>query len=270
MSGRHSDPFVWGRRGVTHCGRSHGRDPSLNTELASRKWQSFHVARRKIVSEKTLELNLCATFLDRIRTTWPGCSGAFWIGMKQYQEAGNGIDELLHNVPSARHLALQFKAPSPRQLNVEPYRYGLGEDQNAKLQLLAASRPDSVLYVLPNYNTFTRLHADSPNLDAHTYLLPVAATAGLGCVVGGKSRHRADCWEAPPRAKLHSEPLEALLVSAKQFLTSFSEEHESEPKSALLTNAEMLSWVTQTLRLGDSTPASVGQLLRGFATVCVP
>jgi len=63
-----------------------------------------------IVSEKTLELNIGAEILQLIRQKH-GCHCAFWIGMKQDQEAGNGIDELISNVPSGMHLALQFKAP---------------------------------------------------------------------------------------------------------------------------------------------------------------
>lgn len=228
------------------------------------------MARRKLVSEKTLESNLCATFLTHIRTNWPGCAQAFWIGMKQYQEAGNGIDELLSNVPSARHLALQFKAPSPRYLNAEPYRYGISDEQNARLGILASGRPNAVHYVFPNYNTFTRLRSDTPNLDLHTYLLPVVATARLGCVVGGRTRHRAECWESPPLATLHSEPLEIPLTTAKDFLASFNDAKASDPKQALLTNQEMMTWLTEGIHQGAPKPAAIGQLLRGFCTVCIP
>ncbi len=38
--------------------------------------------------------------------------------MKQQQEARNGIDDLLANVPKGRHLALQFKAPRPGRTKV--------------------------------------------------------------------------------------------------------------------------------------------------------
>lgn len=228
------------------------------------------MSRRKIVSEKTLELNLCALFLERIRATWPGCSGAIWMGMKQKQEARNGIDELLRNIPSARHLALQFKAPHSQRLDQEPYKYGIGEDQNARLQRLAARRPQAVHYVLPNYNTFARLTADSPNLDLHTYLLPVAATAGLGCRVGGTTRHRAEISETPPSAVLHSEPLEAPVTDAKSFLGEFIEEHGSGLDGVLISNDDLRAWIEEVALADDASTASIGQRLRGFGTVCIP
>ena len=55
------------------------------------------------VSEKTLELNICAEILQNIRQI-RGCDRAFWIGMKQDQEAGLGLDELINNVPAGMHL----------------------------------------------------------------------------------------------------------------------------------------------------------------------
>jgi hypothetical protein len=228
------------------------------------------MTRRKIVSEKTLELNLCALFLERIRTTWPGCSGAIWMGMKQKQEARNGIDELLRNVPSAHHLALQFKAPHSQRLDEEPYQYGIGEDQNARLQRLASHRPNAVHYVLPNYNTFTRLTADSPRLDLHTYLLPVVATAALRCAVGGTTRHRAEISETPPWAVLHSETVETPVSDAKQFFGRFFEEHGNRLDEVLISNDELRTWIEEVALAGDASPASIGQRLRGFGTVCIP
>lgn len=229
------------------------------------------MTRRKIVSEKTLELNLCALFLERIQATWPGCSGAIWMGMKQKQEARNGIDELLRNVPSAHHLALQFKAPHSQRLDQEPYQYGIGEDQNARLQLLAAHRPNAVVhYVLPNYNTFTRLTADSPNLDLHTYLVPVAATAALGCAVGGSTRHRAEISESPPRAVLYSETVEAPVIDAKAFFGRFNEEHRNRLDQVLISNDALRTWVEEVALADDASSAAIGQRLRGFGTICIP
>jgi hypothetical protein len=226
------------------------------------------MTRRKVVSEKTLELNLCALFLERVRT-WPGCSGAIWMGMKQKQEARNGIDELLRNVPSARHLALQFKAAHSRRPDQEPYCFGIGEDQNARLQRLAAHRPQAVHYVLPNYNTFTRLLTDAPALDLHTYLLPVAETSSLGCAIGGTTSHRAEIHESPLRATLFSEPLEVEVASAKSFFGGPDGPFNNGLSDALLSNNDLRIWMEE-VALADVSPRVIGQRLRGFGTIVIP
>ena len=66
---------------------------------------------RLVISEKTLELNVTAELLGVIRQM-PGCQSAYWIGMKQQQEARLGTDEVLANLPVGSYLALQFKAPA--------------------------------------------------------------------------------------------------------------------------------------------------------------
>jgi hypothetical protein len=223
--------------------------------------------RRKLVSEKTLELNVAAAMLDLIRTGWPGCASAFWIGMKQYQEARNGIDELLSNMPRGRHLALQFKAPSSRRLDTLPYEYGLGEDQMARLLRLATTRPRSVFYVFPHYNTFTRMRNDSPDLLRHTYLLPVARAASLAPVAGGARRHRAQSWEVPPSVVLYSDPLEVESLNAKQYLT---DNGGVLLEDSLLSNSELEAWLRQVAATARDKPSVIGQRLRGFSTVCVP
>ena len=223
--------------------------------------------RRKLVSEKTLELNIAAAILGLIRSHWPGCQAAFWLGMKQYQEARNGIDELMSNMPRGRHLALQFKAPSSRQLDTEPYEYGLGEDQMARLLRLAMTRPRGVFYVFPHYNSFSRMRADSPDLLQHTYLLPVVGAAGLSPTVGGGRRHRAHSWEVPPGVVLYSDPLEAVSLNAKQYLT---EGGRLLLEDSMLTNSEVAAWLREVAVAAQEKPSVIGQRLRGFSTVCVP
>ncbi len=223
--------------------------------------------RRKLVSEKTLELNIAAAILDVIRTQWPGCQSAFWIGMKQYQEARNGIDELMSNMPRGRHLALQFKAPSSRLLDTEPYEYGLGEDQMARLLRLATSRPHSVFYVFPHYNTFGRMRVDAPDFLQHTYLLPVVRTAGLSPAAGGGRRHRAQSWEVPPGVVLRSEPLEVDSLNAKEHLMDGGQRLLDD---SMLSNSEVAAWLREVALAAGDKPSVIGQRLRGFSTVCVP
>lgn len=130
------------------------------------------------VSEKTLELNICAEVLYVIRQI-PGCHGGFWIGMKQQQEARLGIDELIRNIPAGMHLALQFKAPRSEPRDQIPYRFTINDKQNNNLLRLASSRPEAVYYIFPHYNTFTKMHSDSPTLLRDTWLLRVDDLRGL-------------------------------------------------------------------------------------------
>ena len=51
----------------------------------------------KEVSEKSLELNVCAETLQYIRA-WPGCQRALWLGLTQRQERRTGLDELIRSV----------------------------------------------------------------------------------------------------------------------------------------------------------------------------
>src|SRR2546423_635487 len=102
---------------------------------------------RLLVSEKTLELNICAWVLSTLRGQ-PGCERAFWIGLKQRQEQRYGLDELVSALPPGRHLGLQFKAPRRLPPNSEPYRYPINARQNEALLRLSAMGSDSVFYVL--------------------------------------------------------------------------------------------------------------------------
>lgn len=222
---------------------------------------------RKVVSEKTLELNIAGSILERIRTNWAGCSSAFWLGMKQYQEAKNGIDELLQNMPSSRHLALQFKSPWATRINSAPYKYGMGEDQHARLSSLA-TRPNVVFYVFPHYNSFSRMRTDAPDLLQHTYFLDVHVTSGLGSTRYGKYVHKVSSDEStPPRIAIRSEPIDVPATAAS---TYFGDSADSFARDSLLTNGEVRSWLDEHAAPEGENPHAIGQRLRGFGTMCIP
>lgn len=225
---------------------------------------------RKRVSEKTLELNVTAEILQSVRGTPDGAS-AFWVGMKQHQEARNGIDELLANVPSARHLAVQFKAPGAARPDSTPYTYSLNENQHQRLLALAQGKPRAVWYAFPNYNTFARMRLDSPSLLNHTYLMSVAATGQLHGSASG--RHRVECHETPvPHAMVFSDPIRIELLHAKRLLDQQSDSPFSSPDTQreFLTNEELVGWLEGLASFADGNLHRVGQWLRGFGTLCVP
>src|ERR1035437_4121472 len=94
---------------------------------------------RKEVSEKTLEINVCAEILGWCRS-FPWWHDGLWIGMKQNLEAHNGLDGLLHNAPGF-HLLLQFKSPDSIPRDSAPYWFNIGGHQLGHLRLLASHYP---------------------------------------------------------------------------------------------------------------------------------
>ncbi|APV44464.1 hypothetical protein Dform_01130 [Dehalogenimonas formicexedens] len=217
------------------------------------------------VSEKTLELNISAEILQMVRS-WPGCACAFWVGMKQDQEAKNGIDELIQNVPRGFHLALQFKAPKATPPNQIPYRYTINDRQNGNLLRLAINRPNAVYYVFPMYNTFQKLRNNSPNLLQDTWALQVAATKSLQKAGNSQGRHEVYASTNPPGVIIYSNPFPADL---SRFSTIHGNVFES-PSEYLLSHTALKDWLTELVSGNRVNRQSVGQLLRGFSTVCVP
>lgn len=218
------------------------------------------------VSEKTLELNVCAETLIQIRS-YPGCSRAFWIGMKQSQEAKNGLDELIHNLPISMHLALQFKAPKSEPRDQLPYRYTINDRQNSSLLRLAMNRPEAVYYVLAHYNTFTRMRLNSPNLLRDTYLLKVYDLRGLPASRNKLGTHKVET--NPPFALVESEPIELKLVSASDLLGSVLGSESRELKDTLISHELLKEWLSGLITEAKGDKRVIGQRLRGFSTFCI-
>ena len=130
------------------------------------------MTKRKEVSEKTLELNVCAELLQHIRT-WRGCEAAVWFGLTQRQERERGLDELICNAPGLA-LMLQFKSPWARSSAIYPYRFSINQAQHKALEKLSRNYPEAVYYVLPLYNKWTKVGRDAPELTKDTWLMPAS------------------------------------------------------------------------------------------------
>jgi hypothetical protein len=218
-----------------------------------------------IVSEKTLELNIGAEILQLIRKK-PGCSRAFWIGMKQDQEASNGIDELISSVPTGMHLALQFKSPRSLPRNAVPYRFTINDIQNNNLLRLAAIRPNAVFYVLPHYNTFTKMRSDSPVLLKDTWLLRTRDLRNLPPSGNRSGTHTVE--SAPPIAIVHSKPYPTETLNAGKVIDSlFVDGKNLEAK--LLNHTDIKDWLRKIIDEGAGNKRAIGQRLRGFSTFCI-
>lgn len=219
-----------------------------------------------IVSEKTLELNICAEILSLIRSS-PNCRAAFWIGMKQDQEARNGLDELISKLPNGMHLALQFKAPRSRPPNQMPYRFTINDRQNGNLLRLATRRPDAVYYVFPHYNTFIKMHSHSPVLLSDTYFLRVEHLKPLPPSTNRLGTHLVET--SPPVALIHSELSEAKLTLASDTLRSLLGKGKSALQESLVPHTWLKEWLEGLIHEAEGNRQVVGQRLRGFSTFCI-
>lgn len=218
------------------------------------------------VSEKTLELNICAEILAKIRSI-PGCGGAFWIGMKQQQEARLGLDELIHNLPAGLHLALQFKAPRSEPRDQIPYRFTINDRQNDNLLRLAMNRPDAVYYVLPQYNTFTKMRSDSPSLIRDTWLLKVYYLQGLPKSTNRLGTHLVET--NPPIAVVHSDPSEFKVGNASEVFDEILGEGRASLEGKLIGHTLLKTWLAELIDEARGNRRAVGQRLRGFSTFCI-
>ena len=161
----------------------------------------------KELSEKSLELNICAELLHRIRSR-PGCEKALWLGLTQAQERLYGIDELL-KVGDGTLFMLQFKAPWSNSRVDDLYRFYVNERQHEALEGLATQSPDAVFYVFPLYSTWKKAEGHSPDLVQDTWLIRVSSIplATLRSQSTPKTgRHRVHLQRYGPRvtATFHS------------------------------------------------------------------
>lgn len=208
---------------------------------------------RREVSEKTLEINVCAEILADIRAR-PGCRAAYWIGMKQDQEARNGLDELLQNAPGF-HLMLQFKSPLPDPPDFLPYSYSISGKQLSCLRRLAALHPNAVHYVFPFFNTLRTLRAASPNLLSDTWFLPVRR-------IPPGDHHHADCIRG--MATIYSEPTKEPIMTWPQL----AERQWDAIRKESVPSKLLSEWVHSISKEYHGPQA--GQIFRGLGTVYFP
>ncbi|NQV14871.1 hypothetical protein HQ531_05380 [bacterium] len=218
------------------------------------------------VSEKTLEINICAEVLSWIRSR-PGCASAFWVGMKQQQEANTGIDDLISNVPNGMHLVFQYKAPRPIPRDQIPYLYTINDRQNRNLVRLAINHPQSVMYVLPHYNTFVKVRTDSPYLARDTWILRVIQLRNLRMTNTQTGRHRVESYQH--YALVYSNEnrfTTTMLIEEVQGIFS----NETNIKELLISHSVLKTWLISLKEESNNNANVIGQWLRGFSTCCIP
>lgn len=138
------------------------------------------------VSEKTLELNIGAELLQRLRRQ-PGLQKTYLRGLTQAEERSEGVDFFAQLDPKSRLFAFQFKAPKGRVESL-PYRYTVVDYQHHALYALAQMHPGSVFYVFPFFVTPSKVHSFSPTLLSQTWFADIAEIDTAAVFRGARSR----------------------------------------------------------------------------------
>lgn len=128
------------------------------------------MTKKKEISEKTLELNVCAEMLRCLRAR-PDCRRALWVGLTQKQEREEGLDERLRGAPGVA-LMLQFKAPRATSRSENVYTFSINRKQHRAIESLGQSR--AAHYVFPLYRKWCKADKHAPNLLQDTWLIPAS------------------------------------------------------------------------------------------------
>ena len=136
------------------------------------------MTRRKEVSEKSLELNVCAEMLQWLRG-YPVYRKALWIGLTQREEREQGLDTKIRNAGDLA-LMLQFKSPWSTYYGDDFYKFSINKRQHEALERLGS--PDAVLYAFPLYSRWCKADMHAPNLLQDTWLLPASCIPSASLV----------------------------------------------------------------------------------------
>ena len=128
------------------------------------------MSKRKEVSEKSLELNVCAEMLQHLRSYKP-FQKASWLGLTQREERQQGLDAKIKNAPGIA-LMLQFKSPWATSRVDRLYKFTINKEQHKALEKLG--NPHAVHYVFPLYSKWWKVDQDAPDILRDTWLVPVA------------------------------------------------------------------------------------------------
>ena len=228
----------------------------------------------KEVSEKSLELNLCAEMLHRIRS-WRGCDKALWFGLTQKQERREGLDARIRNTCSFS-LMLQFKAPWETSQEDDLYKFSINERQHAALEQTARCFPHAVYYVLPLYSTWSRADQHALDLLRDTWFVPVSSIPGSVLTLPPRTKtgyHRVelDRRSGPIEVRVFSPRLTTIAINAKQFFDEKGTGQSTNIDQSLadfgISSEGMRKWLRLMEELEDE---GIAPRFRGLNTLTVP
>lgn len=166
------------------------------------------------LSEKTLELNICAQASRLLGAK----QQILWFGLTQKQEAKAGFDACTKL--GGRLLIFQFKA-SNRLLKSKERVFLAPHDQLSALRNQVKSYSRSVFYAFPLVGSTSELKKD-PDLLSQTWLVDVASLSlvGLPTKSDGTLRKNGchNVYVSQTKAVFHSEPVRAEAISFDKFI----------------------------------------------------
>ena len=168
------------------------------------------------VSEKTLEINICA----QIHSALSPHMNLLWFGLTQRQEARMGFDACTR--VGGRLLVFQFKASNHR-LQSGARKFQLSHAQLRALHRLAGHATRSVFYAFPLVGSTQELLNHRDLLDV-TWLLDVSRLPALSAptkangMLRRSGRHNA--YVVPPIVTIRSDPVELPLIRMRDLVTN--------------------------------------------------
>ena len=126
------------------------------------------MSKKKEVSEKSLELNVCAEMLQHIRSHL-ALRKTSWLGLTQREERQQGLDAKIKNAPGVA-LMLQFKSPWATSRVDKVYKFTINKEQHKAMERLG--RPGAVHYAFPLYSKWWKVDQDAPDILQDTWLVP--------------------------------------------------------------------------------------------------
>ncbi|MCH8063481.1 MAG: hypothetical protein IH861_13380 [Chloroflexi bacterium] len=217
---------------------------------------------KRQISEKTLELNVCAEVLSQMRLI-PGYEKAVWQGLTQMQERSAGLDELLRNLGPGQFLMLQFKSPWPSSIVDITYKFSINIQQHITLEQGPCSLyPEGVYYVFPLFSTWDKVDSYAPVLANDTWLLRAAdidsATLGLT-----QQRHKVEITRTGgiPRVTVFSPEIDAKVLNLAEVLEN---PEELIPKASWVPSEMVMHWA-ESVNLDYSE-----KRLRGLHSIFIP
>ena len=201
----------------------------------------------KEVSEKSLELNVCAELLQHIRS-WPGCERALWLGLTQAQERRKGLDELIRNVGPGFSLMLQFKAPWPTSRVDDLYKFSINERQHEALEQLAGQHPEAVQYVFPLYSKWSKADRYAPDPAQDTWLVPVSSIPlkdlrSISNPSSGRHRIELERTGSQVTVTVHSPKVMGEAVNGKEFFLERGGGQTQDLKAFGVASGLLQEWV---------------------------
>lgn len=166
------------------------------------------------LSEKTLELNLCAQASRHVGSK----NRLLWFGLTQKQEARAGFDACTKL--GGRLLIFQFKA-SNRILKSKDRVFLVPHDQLIALRTRAGSHRRSIFYAFPLVGSTSEFKAN-PDLLPQTWLVNITSLSAVGAPTKADgSPRRNNChnvYVKPGKAIFHSDPVEVNAIDFETFV----------------------------------------------------